>query len=139
MGLGVCERSEHRPALLFRETGVAVLRRMAAGRIVAETGAVRLEVLDGGVAAIVLDAPSAPFVFDEARDQGARRASCKASRRDSDLRGVVVRSTHPEIFCAGADVDAMAAVSERAEIERLVLAGQNAFEELARLAVPRSR
>jgi 3-hydroxyacyl-CoA dehydrogenase / enoyl-CoA hydratase / 3-hydroxybutyryl-CoA epimerase len=97
--------------------------------------AVRLEVLEGGVAAIVLDAGAAPFIFDEARI-AELAAIARELAAKTDLAGVVVRSTHPEIFCAGADVDAMVAVTDRTEIQRLVAAGQNAFEELARLKAP---
>src|SRR5688572_17543942 len=96
---------------------------------------VRLEMLEGGVAAIVLDAGAAPFTFDEARIQELA-AIVQGLAGRSDLTGVVVRSTHPEIFCAGANVDAIASVTDQAEIQRLVLAGQCALEELARLKTP---
>jgi 3-hydroxyacyl-CoA dehydrogenase/enoyl-CoA hydratase/3-hydroxybutyryl-CoA epimerase len=96
---------------------------------------VRLEMLEGGVAAIVLDAGAAPFTFGEAEvRQLAAIVQSLAAR--SDLKGVVIRATHPQVFCAGADLDAIAAVSQRTEAERLVMLGQNAYEDLARLPVP---
>jgi 3-hydroxyacyl-CoA dehydrogenase/enoyl-CoA hydratase/3-hydroxybutyryl-CoA epimerase len=101
----------------------------------AESRSVRVERLDGGVAALVLDGAGAPFTFDQRAIEAFAAAVCSLSQ-DAGLAGVVVRSTHPEVFCAGADVDAIAAVSDPAEVERLVLLGQNAFEDLSRLPVP---
>jgi 3-hydroxyacyl-CoA dehydrogenase / enoyl-CoA hydratase / 3-hydroxybutyryl-CoA epimerase len=97
--------------------------------------AVRLEPLADGLAAIVLDSGDAPFTFDETRlGLFTNVVSSLASRQD--LRGVVVRSTHRDTFCAGADVDSIAAVTSRAEIQRLVMLGQNAMEALSRLPMP---
>jgi enoyl-CoA hydratase/carnithine racemase len=100
-----------------------------------EGGSVRLEMLEGGVAAIVLDAGAAPFTFGEAQVRQLSTTVRSISAR-SDVAGVLIRSVHPTVFCAGADVEAIAAVSGRAETERLVALGQNALEELARLPQP---
>src|SRR5436190_21443249 len=100
-----------------------------------EPRSIRVDKLDGGIAAIVLDAGAAPFVFDEAAIV-ALGAAARSLAAEPGLAGVIVRSTHPEIFCAGADVEAIASVSDPAEIERLALSGQNAFEDLSRLPVP---
>ncbi len=97
---------------------------------------VRLDQLEGRIAALTLDAPDMPFVFGEAQMSQLRDAVATLAAR-TDVDGLIIRSTHPETFCAGADVDAMAALAAPSEAERLVTMGQEVYVALARLPMPR--
>ena len=66
----------------------------------AGAGSISLGMLEGGVAAIVLESGPAPFVFDE-RLVRELSAVVQGLAARSDLSGVVLRSTHPDVFCAG--------------------------------------
>jgi 3-hydroxyacyl-CoA dehydrogenase/enoyl-CoA hydratase/3-hydroxybutyryl-CoA epimerase len=53
-----------------------------------------------------------------------------------DVRGVIVRSGKSGSFVAGADVRAIASITERPRVREIVRRAHTAFERLARLPVP---
>ncbi len=54
----------------------------------------------------------------------------------ADLRGVILRSGKPESFVAGADVDAIASITEASQVRALVGRAHAAFGRLAALPCP---
>lgn len=99
------------------------------------TGAVRVEVRSG-VAHVVLDVPGRPvnvLTTDVIEDLVA--ATGDAARR-AGVRALVIRSSKESGFCAGADVEAIGSVKDRAEGARLAAFGQAAYAAIERLPVP---
>lgn len=99
-------------------------------------GTLRIEDAGGGILAVVFDTGDhgPPFVLSEATL--AELAAALEKLAAAAPRGVLFRSAHPAVFCAGADVDAMAAVASPAAAEALVKRGQDLFERIATLPFP---
>ena len=55
---------------------------------------------------------------------------------DQGIRGLLVYNHHEKVFCAGADLDAMAGLASPTESDRLVRRGQVLFTRLAHLPFP---
>jgi 3-hydroxyacyl-CoA dehydrogenase/enoyl-CoA hydratase/3-hydroxybutyryl-CoA epimerase len=98
-----------------------------------------LEISGDGVAWIVFDSPSASVniltagVLSRLNDLlGEIETAARAGR----VRGVVVRSGKDRSFIAGADVNAIAAVTDPAEGEAAAMQGQGLFRRLDLLPVP---
>ena len=96
-----------------------------------------LEVRDAaeGVSLLTLlsGTDGAPFVLSEKVLDALESAFDALATRG--LRGLLVASDHPTVFCAGADVEAMANLRSAAEAEAIVRRGQRIFDVLARLSV----
>lgn len=98
--------------------------------------ALRVEDAGDSIAIITFEGVGdAPFVIGEAVLEALSEA-IDLIGAERDVRGVLFRGASPEVFCAGADVDAMARVNARAEAERLVRSGQELFERISRLRHP---
>ena len=90
----------------------------------------------GAIAHLVVDHPERRLnVLDEAAIASLERALAGLEAADG-LAGVIVRSGKPGTFVAGADVDAIAGLTDPALARTLVRRGQAAFARLAALAAP---
>ena len=99
-----------------------------------EPGAcVRVDRPEAGLAVVVLDPPHRRIaVFDQPllADLDAALDELEA---DGGLRGVVLTGREPTSFSAGADIDALAAITDPELGRALAAVGQEVFERLARL------
>lgn len=99
-----------------------------------DSAPVRYDVADG-VARVTLDNPDTRNALGDAM-LDALLAAFERARDDTDVRGVVLASSHPTVFCAGGDLKAFA--SGAAPVERY--AGLDRFPRLftllARLGKP---
>ncbi|HEY2955516.1 MAG TPA: 3-hydroxyacyl-CoA dehydrogenase NAD-binding domain-containing protein [Candidatus Eisenbacteria bacterium] len=96
----------------------------------------RVERQPNGVAHVVMDDPARKVnVIDEAAiaDLDLALATLEG---DTGLRGVVLRSGKPGSFIAGADVHAIAALTDRAAVHALVRRAHSTFGRLAALSCP---
>ncbi|MFN0243255.1 MAG: 3-hydroxyacyl-CoA dehydrogenase NAD-binding domain-containing protein [Planctomycetota bacterium] len=96
---------------------------------------VRVERPEPGVAVIVIDPPHRAMpVFDlpVLRDLDLALTEIE---NDASLRGLVVAGRTPKVFAAGADVDALGAITDPALVGRVVDIGQKLFERIARLSL----
>ena len=96
----------------------------------------RVERPEPRIAHLVMDDPARKVnVLDEAAlaDLEAALAQIEADR---DLQGVVLRSGKPGSFIAGADVDAIGAITDREQVRTLVRRAHAVFNRLAALPVP---
>ncbi|HET7226010.1 MAG TPA: enoyl-CoA hydratase-related protein, partial [Candidatus Eisenbacteria bacterium] len=88
------------------------------------------------VARLVFDDPARRVnVIDAAAIGGLEGALAELEARH-DAEGVVLCSAKPGSFVAGADVQAIAALTEATEVERLVRRAHAAFQRLAGLGCP---
>jgi 3-hydroxyacyl-CoA dehydrogenase/enoyl-CoA hydratase/3-hydroxybutyryl-CoA epimerase len=55
--------------------------------------------------------------------------------KDREAKGLLIRSSHPSVFLAGADLSQLSRKSSR-DLDRLLSRGQDAFAHLARLSIP---
>lgn len=69
---------------------------------------IRFEVRDGHTALVTLDRPEARNAVNEAVAK-ALEAIVDATEADPRIRAVVLASSHPDVFCAGADLKEIAA------------------------------
>jgi 3-hydroxyacyl-CoA dehydrogenase/enoyl-CoA hydratase/3-hydroxybutyryl-CoA epimerase len=96
----------------------------------------RVERQVNGVAHLVMDDPARKVnVIGEAAIADLERA-VTVIESDPELRGVVLMSGKPGTFVAGADVNAIAAVTQREEVHALVRRVHSVFGRIAALACP---
>lgn len=104
-----------------------------------DQAALTLEHSGDGVAWLVFDRPGSKVnLLDEATMQrlDALLGEIEELARSNTVRAVVVRSGKDGSFIAGADVNAIAAVTDPAEAEAKARAGQRLFRRLEQLPVP---
>lgn len=95
---------------------------------------VRIERPEPGLVELVLDPPHRKMpVLDLALVRDLELAIDKVES-DPQLRAIVVRGRSPEVFAAGADIDAIESIEDARLVERLARAGQAVFQRLHRLA-----
>jgi len=96
-------------------------------------GMIRADQIEDGVVAVTFRTEDdAPFVIGEGVVEQLEEL-LQELVANKDLRGVLFRSEVPGVFCAGADVDAMAALESPAEAEVMIRRGQDLFERIAHL------
>ncbi|HKJ25222.1 MAG TPA: enoyl-CoA hydratase-related protein, partial [Myxococcota bacterium] len=94
---------------------------------------VRLERPEPGLAVVVLDPPHRKLaVFDLALMRDLEAAVDELAR-DGSLKGVVFTGRTPTSFAAGADIEAIAHIEDKAEATRLAAYGQALFQKIASL------
>ncbi len=90
---------------------------------------------DGSVATLVLDRPAKLNALTLAMLAAIDRA-CAEIESDGGVRALIVTSSSPRAFCAGADVDEWSALSPEQMWRRWIAEGHRVFARLARLHVP---
>jgi enoyl-CoA hydratase/carnithine racemase len=95
---------------------------------------VRLE-RDGAIAHVILDRPAKLNALTLAM-LASLDAICAALEQDRDARAVVLRSTSPRAFCAGADVHEWAALGAEGMWRRWIAEGHRVFARFAALPMP---
>ena len=90
----------------------------------------------GGIAQLVMDDPARRVNVIDEQALGDLEVALGLLEGRPDLGGLVVRSGKPGTFVAGADVDAIAALTDRAQALALVRRAQAAFARLAALPFP---
>ncbi len=99
-----------------------------------EPGAcVRLERPEDGLAVIVLDPPHRSLAVLDAPLLRDLDAALSEVEQDSSVRGVVIAGREPLQFAAGADVDAIGAITDRASLEKIVLSVHELFRRIEAL------
>jgi enoyl-CoA hydratase len=91
--------------------------------------------VDGAVATITLDRAAKLNALTAAMLE-ALEAACAALDRDAAVRAVVVASSSPKAFCAGADIAEWGPLGALGMWQRWIRDGQRAFDRLARLRQP---
>ncbi len=89
-----------------------------------------------GIAHLVMDDPTRRVNVIDEQALGDLESALELLEGRPDLGGLVVRSGKPGTFVAGADVDAIAALTDRALALALVRRAQAAFARLAALPFP---
>ncbi|MEQ1832367.1 MAG: enoyl-CoA hydratase-related protein, partial [Candidatus Eisenbacteria bacterium] len=92
----------------------------------------RVERRDGGIAHLVVDHPARKLNVLDA-DAVASLEAALTDLEAAPPQGVIVISGKPGSFIAGADVDAIGAVTDGAQVFELVRRGQAAYSRLAAL------
>jgi len=102
------------------------------------SGIFRVDWLDGGIAHLVMDHPERRVnVLDLAAIASLEEALAILTAESARATtGVVVRSGKPGSFVAGADVEAIGAMTDPAEVRAVVERAHAAFQRLAALTVP---
>ena len=91
--------------------------------------------VDGVVATVTLDR-AAKLNALTAGMLEALEAACGAIDRDETVRAVIVASSSPKAFCAGADITDWGPLGALGMWQRWIRDGQRAFDRLARLRQP---
>ncbi|MFN0007362.1 MAG: enoyl-CoA hydratase-related protein, partial [Planctomycetota bacterium] len=94
---------------------------------------VRIERPEPGLAVLVLDPPHRKLAVLDAPLLRDLDLALDEVRRDASLRGLVVTGRTPTSFAAGADIDALAAIRDPEVVRKVVVAGQQLLEQIARL------
>ncbi len=95
----------------------------------------RVERRDGGLAHLVMDHPARKLNVLDA-DAVASLEAALLDLESSPPQGVLVRSAKPGSFIAGADVEAIGALTNADQVHALVRRGQSAYARLAALPCP---
>jgi len=90
----------------------------------------------GAIAQLVLDDPARPVNVVDERALEDLEAALGLLEARPDLGGLIVRSGKPGTFVAGADLDGLAALTDRAQALARVRRAQAAFARLAALPFP---
>lgn len=90
---------------------------------------------DGALATLVLDRPERLNAFTFAM-LGQLDDLCAALEGDAAVRALLVTSSSPRAFCAGADVREWGALDAEGMWRRWIAAGHRVFDRLARLPMP---
>ncbi len=98
--------------------------------------ALRLEILDDGIAMVTFDVPGEPQNTLKDAFAGEFEALFRRIRDDDDIEGAVFISGKPDSFLAGADFDMLKGCKTAREAEALSRTGQQAFRALAALNIP---
>jgi 3-hydroxyacyl-CoA dehydrogenase / enoyl-CoA hydratase / 3-hydroxybutyryl-CoA epimerase len=97
---------------------------------------VRMDVEDG-IALIRLDQPGKPVnVLSAAMVEGMRAIIEQLERGDDGARAVVIISSKPGVWIAGADIEEFTRLESAADGERMSRAGHELLGRLERLAIP---
>ena len=92
--------------------------------------------IPGEVAHLVMDDPARRVNLIDERAIGDLEEALDSLEGRHDLLGLVVRSGKPGSFVAGADLDAIASLTDRAQVMAMVRRAQQAFTRLAALPYP---
>src|SRR6266498_1813759 len=100
------------------------------------TSIFRVEAREGGIAHLVMDDPARKVnVLDVAAIESLEAALAELEGA-TGLTGVVLRSGKPGSFVAGADVQMIAAITDRERVREVVRRAHAVFGRLASLPVP---
>ncbi len=106
------------------------------GNSPAASGVVLCTVGDDGVALLRLGAPDEGMVTLTKERLESLDAALQRLAADARLRGVLITGPGPGMFCAGADVKLIAAITEVAEGEAAAARGRDIFARLRALQAP---
>jgi len=95
---------------------------------------VRLERPEAGLAVLVLDPPHRKLAVLDLPLLRDLDLALEEVEKDSSIRGLVVTGRSPTSFAAGADIDALASLTDAELVARVIGIGQNVFERVARLS-----
>jgi 3-hydroxyacyl-CoA dehydrogenase/enoyl-CoA hydratase/3-hydroxybutyryl-CoA epimerase len=98
-----------------------------------EGACIRVERPEDSIAVVVLDPPHRSLAVIDLPLLRDLDLALEALERDRTLRGLVVAGRKPTAFAAGADLDALAEITDPALVARFVAIGQGVFERIARL------
>lgn len=96
----------------------------------------RVETQANGIAHLVVDDPARKVNVLSAEAFADLEAALTELEGRRELAGVILRSGKEGSFIAGADIDAIATITDPAEVRALVERAHKAFDRLAALAVP---
>jgi 3-hydroxyacyl-CoA dehydrogenase / enoyl-CoA hydratase / 3-hydroxybutyryl-CoA epimerase len=97
---------------------------------------IQREVSDAGIAILTFDRPdSTANVFDQ-RTLDELSAHLDFLESEKSLKGLIVRSTKPKIYIAGADINAFTQEFNAERIATVIELGQKTFDRIARLPYP---
>jgi 3-hydroxyacyl-CoA dehydrogenase/enoyl-CoA hydratase/3-hydroxybutyryl-CoA epimerase len=94
---------------------------------------VRVERPEPGLAVLVLDPPHRSLAVLDLPLLRDLDLALEDLERDSALRGLVIAGRTPTSFAAGADLDALAELTDPALVAKVIGIGQGIFERVARL------
>src|SRR3954468_13380667 len=101
-----------------------------------ESGKIRREIGEDGICVLTFDRPgSAANIFDRATLEELND-HLNFLDRSSGIKGVVVASAKPNIFIAGADLNALGSIRGNDELLDYIKLGQDVFSRLEALGVP---
>jgi 3-hydroxyacyl-CoA dehydrogenase/enoyl-CoA hydratase/3-hydroxybutyryl-CoA epimerase len=98
---------------------------------------VKVERPEPGLVQIVLDPPHRAMPVLDMPLLRDLEIALEQVERDPSVRGLVITGRDARTFAAGADIDAIAALTSTALVERVVEIGQKLFERIAALSVLR--
>jgi len=100
------------------------------------SGAFRIEKGGVGIAHLVMDDPARKVNVIDAAALDSLEIALAELERSTDVTGVVLRSGKPGSFIAGADVQAIGALTAPEEVRDIVVRAHRAFGRLAALPAP---
>lgn len=103
-----------------------------------EAGKVSLRFLPGGIARISLGSElDRAVTFSAERIQSLKEvvASVEKLVISDRVKGVLITSDHPALFCAGADLNGLAAAKDKESVHTLIREGQELFSKIRNLPV----
>lgn len=95
---------------------------------------VRIERPEPGLVVLVLDPPHRKLAVLDAALLRDLDLALDEIERDASISALVVTGRTPTSFAAGADLDALASIRDPAVVAKVVVAGQQLFERIARLS-----
>ncbi len=98
---------------------------------------VRVEQPEPGLVRIVLDPPHRKLPVLDLPLLRDLDVAIEKVERDATAKGLVITGRDARTFAAGADIDAIAALTDPALVERVVAIGQNLFQRIAALSTTR--
>lgn len=96
----------------------------------------RIEPGAEGVLHLVMEHPARKLNVLDVPAIGDLEAALTALEARADVKGLILRSGKPGSFIAGADVDAIGAITDPAEVRALVERAHDAFNRLSKLPFP---
>jgi len=93
------------------------------------------EITDDGVVVLTFDNPKGPANIFDLTTLGELSEHLSWVAVQPDLKGLILKSSKPAIFIAGADISALQSLPEE-ELKLFLAKGQETFSQIAQLSIP---
>ncbi|RME58109.1 MAG: fatty acid oxidation complex subunit alpha FadJ [Candidatus Dadabacteria bacterium] len=119
-----------------RASGKKEVQKEAKKEAKKSSAAVSVEVLENGIALLVLGDPDESAVVLNRERMGSILKAIESVKENGEVCGVIITGPRPDMFCVGADINIINSIDDPVIGEELAREGQDIFNAIASLKVP---